>query len=63
MKKKQDEEVNNNEDKKQRPRLQYPDSHCPLICPKLEEYYKEKNENGSHVIKYSELVKGNHEIR
>ena len=42
MKKKQDEEVNNNEDKKQRPRLEYPDSHCPLICPKLEEYYREK---------------------
>jgi len=42
MKKKKDEEVNNNGDKKQRPRLQYPNSHCPLICPKLEEYYKEK---------------------
>ena len=42
MKKKKEEEVIDNEDKKQRPRLEYPDSHCPLICPKLEEYYKEK---------------------
>ena len=45
MKKNKEEEVNNNEDKKQRTRLEYPGSDCPLICPKMEEYYKEKIKN------------------
>ena len=45
IKKNKEEEVNNNEDKKQRNRLEYPGSDCPLICPKMEEYYKEKIKN------------------
>ena len=45
MKKNKEEEVNNNEDKRQRTPLEYPGSDCPLICPKLEEYYKEKIKN------------------